>query len=53
METANKYMFKGLSKNEVPILYQFDNLNEIPFFSFILDSSDYSLFPNEQEVLVQ
>ena len=49
-------MFRGLSKDVVPVLYQIHNLNEDGYFGapayFKLDSSDYSLFPQEQEVLL-
>ena len=45
-------MFKGLSKDEVPVLYQIDKLNETSCANFVLDNSDYSLFTYEQEVLV-
>ncbi len=52
-EIAYSYMFKGLKKDEVPVLFQIDNINEIPYFNnFILDNSEYSLFTYEQEVLV-
>jgi hypothetical protein len=45
-------MFKGLSKDQIPVLYQINNLDEDGVFYFKLDSSDYSLFPYEQEVLL-
>ena len=45
-------MFRGLSKDVVPVLYQIHNLSEYGWNYFKLDSSDYSLFPNEQEVLL-
>ena len=40
-------MFKGLSKDYVPVLYQIYNLDENGFYYFNLDNSEYSLFPNE------
>ncbi len=44
---------KGLSEEEVPVLYQISNLdNHFPFY-FKLDNEDYSLFPSEQEVLLR
>ncbi len=45
-------MFRGLSKDVVPVLYQIHNLRENGFLYFKLDNLDYSLFPNEQEVLL-
>ena len=48
-------MFRGLSKDVVPVLYQIHNLEECLFGTldyFKLDNLDYSLFPNEQEVLL-
>ena len=45
-------MFRGLSKDDVPVLYQIHNLSEDGFKYFKLDNLDYSLFPNEQEVLL-
>ena len=46
-------MFRGLSKDVVPVLYQIHNLSEYGFYYFKLDNLDYSLFPNEQEVLLK
>ena len=46
-------MFRGLSKDVVPVLYQIHNLSEIGFDYFKLDSEDYTLFPNEQEILLR
>ena len=45
-------MFRGLSKDVVPVLYQIHNLNQLGWYYFKLDNLDYSLFPNEQEVLL-
>ena len=45
-------MFRGLSKDVVPVLYQIHNLSEYGLWYFKLDNPDYSLFPNEQEVLL-
>ena len=45
-------MFRGLSKDVVPVLYQIHNLSEYGYWYFKLDNLDYSLFPNEQEVLL-
>ena len=45
-------MFRGLSKDVVPVLYQIHNLDQDGFWYFKLDNADYSLFPNEQEVLL-
>ena len=45
-------MFKGLSKDDVPVLYQISNLDEDGYSYFKLDSKEYSLFPYEQEVLL-
>jgi len=46
-------MFRGLSKDVVPVLYQIHNLDEYGYDYFKLDNLDYSLFPNEQEVLLR
>ena len=45
-------MFKGLSKDDVPVLYQISNLDDDGWDYFKLDSEEYSLFPYEQEVLL-
>ena len=45
-------MFKGLSKDDVPVLYQISNLWEDGWRYFKLDTNEYSLFPKEQEVLL-
>ena len=45
-------MFRGLSKDVVPVLYQIHNLSEDGHLYFKLDNADYSLFPYEQEVLL-
>ncbi len=47
---AFKFMFKGLNKEDVAVLYQINNLN-YGYYYFILDNADYSLFHYEQEVL--
>ena len=46
-------MFRGLSKDDVPALYQIHNLNQFGFYYFKLDNAEYSLFPYEQEVLLE
>ena len=45
-------MFKGLSKDDVPVLYQINNLDKFGYNYFKLDNEEYSLFPYEQEVLL-
>ena len=45
-------MFRGLSKDVVPVLYQIHNLDEDGEYYFKLDNLDYSLFTYEQEVLL-
>ena len=45
-------MFKGLSNDDVPVLYQIQNLNSYGVKYFILENSEYSLFPYEKEVLL-
>ena len=45
-------MFRGLSKDVVPVLYQIHNLDEDGYEYFKLDNLDYSLLSNEQEVLL-
>ncbi len=45
-------MFRGLSKEVVPVLYQIHNLDKDGYYYFKLDNADYSLFPYEQEVLL-
>ena len=44
-------MFRGLSKDVVPVLYQIHNLDERGDYYFKLDNADYSLFSCEEEVL--
>ncbi len=46
-------MFRGLSKDVVPVLYQIHYLNKDGLEYFKLDNAEYSLFPNEQEVLLK
>jgi hypothetical protein len=45
-------MFRGLSLEEIPVLYQISNLCERGESYFKLDNEDYSLFPYEKEVLL-
>jgi hypothetical protein len=45
-------MFRGLSKDQVSVLYQISNLDEYGYLYFKLDNAEYSLFPYEQEVLL-
>ena len=45
-------MFRGLSKDQVSVLYKISNLREDGFNYFNLDNTEYSLFPYEQEVLL-
>ena len=40
-------MLKGLTKDDVPILYQIYNLDKIGRGYFKMDSEDYSLFQSE------
>ena len=51
-EEALKFMFRGLSLEEIPVLYQISNLCERGESYFKLDNEDYSLFPYEKEVLL-
>ncbi len=44
-------MFKGLSEDDVPVLYQINGLNKDGYYYIKLDNPGYSLFPYEQEVL--
>ena len=45
-------MFKGLSEDDVPVLYQINGLNKDGYYYIKLDNPGYSLFPYEQEVLL-
>ena len=45
-------MFGGFINHRVPVLYQINNLDEDGFFYFKLDSEEYTLFPQMQEVLL-
>ena len=45
-------MFRGLSKDQVSVLYQISNLSPFGLAYFKLDNAEYSLFPYEQEVLL-
>ena len=51
-DIAFQFMFRGLSKDQVPVLYQIYNLNDEGLSYFKLDNEEYSLFPFEQEVLL-
>ncbi len=46
-------MIIRLNLENVPVLYQINNLRKYGLFYFKLDSTDYSLFPYEQEVLLR
>ena len=46
-------MFKGLSKEDVPVLYQIYGLSGEGIGYFKFDSEEYSLFSYEQEVLLR
>ena len=46
-------MFRGLSKDQVSVLYQISDLNVNGYHNFKLDNAEYSLFPYEQEVLLR
>ena len=45
-------MFKELGNDDVPVLYQINNLIRNGWYYFKLDSEEYSLYPHEQEVLL-
>ena len=46
-EMAFSFMFRGLSKDLVPVLYQIHNLRKDGWDYFKLDTPDYSLFSYE------
>ena len=46
-------MFRGLSKDQVSVLYQISGLSKVGWDYFKLDNAEYSLFPYEQEVLLR
>ncbi len=46
-------MFKGQNNEDFPVLYQINNLDKNGWNYFKLDNEDYSLFPQEQEVLLK
>ena len=46
-EIAILFMFRGLSKDDVPVLYQIFNLSADGWNYFKLDTPDYSLFSYE------
>ena len=46
-------MFRGLSKDQVSVLYQISNLHKDGYYYFKLDNAEYTLFPYEQEVLLE
>ena len=46
-------MFRGLSNDQVSVLYQISNLHKDGYAYFKLDNAEYSLFPYEQEVLLE
>ena len=45
-------MFKDLTQEVVPVLYEIKGLSKKGYEYFILDNPDYSLFPYEKEVLL-
>ena len=45
-------MFKGISNQNIPLLYQISNINEKGKYYFKLDNVNYLLFLYEQEVLL-
>ena len=45
-------MFRGLCKDQVSVLYQISGLSDDGYSYFKLDNAEYSLFPYEQEVLL-
>ena len=45
-------MFRKLKKDEIPVMLQFTNLPEYGWNYFKLDNKEYTIFPNEQEVLL-
>ncbi len=51
-DIAISFMLKELSEDDVPVLYQIQNLSEDGYSYFKLDNEDYSSFPHEQEVLL-
>jgi hypothetical protein len=51
-EEALKFMFKGLKNEDIPVLYQINNLDKKGWYYFKLNNADYSLFSYEQEVLL-
>ena len=44
-------MFTGITKEDVPVLYQITGLSKYGKY-FKLNSGEYSNFPNEKEVLL-
>jgi len=46
-------MLKGLKKEEVPVLYKITGLSENGMDYFKLNKKEYTLFPNEKEVLLR
>ena len=46
-EEVLKYMFKCLSDEDVPLLYQINKQHKYGLKYFKLDSEEYSLFPFE------
>ena len=49
------YMLSGVKQDDVPVLYQINGLRKIFAYCnyFRLDSKDYTIFPNEKEVLLR
>jgi hypothetical protein len=45
-------MFRGLRNDQVPLLYQINGLSDEGYDYFKLDNAEYSLFPYEQEVIL-
>ena len=51
-DKAFGFLFRGLRKDFVPVLYQINNLSEKGYKHFYLDSEEYSLYSDEKEVLL-
>ena len=51
-DIAFGFMFKGLKKDHVPVLYQISNLFQDKLGYFKMDDECYSLFSYEEEILL-
>ena len=53
IKIAFKFMFSRLNKNEASVLYKITNLNKDGYCYFNLNSEEYAIYRNEEEILLR